>query len=129
MAILLTNEEKVRHIAESLRRKARAFAERLAPVYRVLEWRWHDKKVAPTAVDIGNSFMRHIDSVELMVLNSLKKNPESTGGWERSGGLCVGIERERDDEGGLDSWEGTIQFWDHEAAYEWDVLPPVAQPG
>jgi len=42
--------------------KVTEFAERIAPIYKLLDWRWHDDDSPPTQAEVEQALMRLIDS-------------------------------------------------------------------
>ncbi len=89
-------KEKAKHW---LRQQPTIFAKKIAPVYKVLEWDWHDKGV-PSEEEIKKRLQR-------MVKSFLEK-PETTK--YLGGGLYVQIEPEYDGPDNILNWEISLGF-------------------
>ena len=63
-----------------LKQQAHVFAEKVLPLYRLLDWRWHDESAPPTAPAIEKCILELIKSIE------------GRDGSCRSGGLSVWCE-------------------------------------
>ena len=70
-------------------------------IYRLLDWRWHDKKTTPTKEELLETIMELFDGAM------------DCKGYASTGGLCVGLDKEAGEEDGVIS----ISFeWDRDVS-------------
>lgn len=100
------SELRAEHVAAGLRwvrREAAALADRLAPVYAALDWRWGDGAAPPTAREIEGAILHLAETLEEpQALEFANERGVPVG--TRSGGLEVGVGVDPDVGSGVRAW-------------------------